>query len=286
MSLSIDYLKSSVTKNTIHSTLTAGIKSVWEEDEEQQEMFIKFILQEIRNNHGTDLDLTYQYLKDLGAFYVPNDEYLEHHFGTEIKKFEYGLYNGGLCKIYQSLAIPLRYLDGKVIGFVAYDNGNDSSDPDNFIKYQYPAKHVWDKKRYMFIERDELAKAIKDGYIFIVDGIFDKIRLQTLGYNATSLCGSSLTEWHELYLKPIKHKIVLPDNDKAGTSLSKWCQRRLDNCIEFKQGDEWDIDDWLKTDEGKEIFNCLYEESKSEGFIMSKVSRSLTAIGKRNEDDN
>lgn len=276
MSLSLDYLKSTVTKNTIHNTLTAGIRSVWENDYEEQEMFIKVILEELRGLKNEDLTLTFEYLKNLGAFYIPNDEYLTHHFGEEIKKFEYGLYVGGLCRIYKSLAMPLRYLDEKLLGFVAYDNGNDSSDPDNFIKYQYPAKNVWDKKRYMFIERDELAKAIEDGYIFITDGIFDKIRLQTLGYNAVSLCGSSLTEWHELYLSPIEHKIVLPDNDQAGTSLSRWCQRRLDNCIEFKQGDEWDADDWLKTDEGKLIFNQLFEESKSEGFLLSKVSRSFS----------
>lgn len=273
--LNINYLSTSISKTTIHNVLTEGIKSVWEKDEEVQTGYLRAVVEGIRKNTGEDATKMVEYLKNLGAFFVPNDEYLLYHFGPQIKSFEFGCYKGEYCTIYQSLAIPLRFLDEKLIGFVGYDNGNYAEDPNTTIKYLYPPKHVWDKSRFMFVEREEMLKAIEDGYIFIVDGIFDKIKLQTLGYNAVSLCGSALTKWHESYLSVIKHKIVLPDNDSAGTKLSSWCRKRLKGCIEFKQGDEWDVDDWLKTEEGKLMFENLFNESKAEGFLLNKISREF-----------
>lgn len=258
----------------MYADFSSGIKSIWEKDKEYQTTCLRGILSNIRkvtDEHIANLHLNY--LINQGAFYVHNHDYMKEHFGKLITEPHYGVYTvNGACRLAGRLAIPIRCFDGSVFGFIGYSSRPDNYPPEEiFIKYLYPPKESFNKSRYFYITAEEYKKAVIDGYVCIVDGIFDKIILQCLGINAVSLCGSSLTEWHKRYLEFIRHKIVIADNDLAGRRLSTCCRRQLDNCVEFIQSSTGDVDSLIRSTKELEAFKQAFDEMKREGFILSKA---------------
>lgn len=280
--------------------LRYGVQHIWATDEEMQLACLESLITQIRGVSDPDIvarDI--ESLARIGAFYVPDDYYLVMHFGDSIMKYEYGLYRGNQCTIAGRLAIPMEFLDGGIYGFIGYSNESDQSQsyevsdseisqeiskltgvssedthmeedtPTTFIKYLYPPQFVMEKARYMFIGRDEYVQALKDGYICITDGIFDKHRLTSMGYNAVSLCGSNLTKWHRYYLSFIPHKIVISDNDSAGIKLARTCKSQLDGCVQLSFPGTKDIDDFLKTKEGIAQFESAFGVMQDSDFAFS-----------------
>ncbi len=252
---------------------TYGIQNVWKEDIDFQTEALSGIVKHIRRVDNPEIcKLQFEYLKNIGAFYVPRGEYLIDRFGEDITDIQKGIFTAyGMCFLQERLAIPMRLADGTVTGFVGYSNKpSDWPEEQAFIKYGYPPKVAFAKGRYFFIEPDELERALTEQYICIVDGLFDKMMLQCLGINAVSLCGSALTEWHIMYLKFIKHVIVVGDNDLAGRKLYNICKWKLNNVVEIRQPYTGDIDDYLKTPERIAEFQRVFAEMKSEDFLISK----------------
>lgn len=249
-----------------------GIQKLWEHDEAYQTICLEGILTQIRQHDDEEvMKLHLNYLKEQGAFFVHNDDYMPQYFGEAIKDQSYGIYTAGKwCSLAGRLAIPLRLFDGSVIGFVGYSSKPEDYDPSAvFIKYLYPPKQVFNKGRFFYITPEEFTKAVSDRYICIVDGIFDKIILQCMGINSVSLCGSSLTSWHKYYLSFIKHKIIIADNDLAGRRLASYCKCNFSDCVEVLQAETGDIDSMLRTTSALETFKKCFEEMKTEGFILS-----------------
>lgn len=252
---------------------TTGIHNLWKDEEEYQTTVLEGIIKNIRHIENPDiLKLHFDYLKTQGAFFVHNDDYMAKYFGDSIRDRKYGVYSfNDRCNLAGRLAIPIRLFDGTVRGFIGYSNKPHDYAPDEvFIKYLYPPKDAFYKGRFFYITAEEYMKAVHDGYVCIVDGIFDKIILQCLGINAVSLCGSSLTEWHIRYLSFINHKIVIADNDAAGRRFSSYCRYALENCIEIIQPETNDIDEFLRDDKAVNSFCRQFEEMKAEGFILSR----------------
>jgi hypothetical protein len=244
-----------------------GVKKIQEANTELQDLCIRELVGEIRKIPENLKDKYVDYLKDLGCFYVQSDEYMAEYFGPEIGDYRYGVYSfDGSCIYYKRLVIPIRGLDGSIKALCAYDNGN--SFEGEFIKYQYSSKLVWDKGNYCFMSADDFRRAVTDGYILIVDGLFDKITLSILGYNAVSLMGSALTDVNCILLNFIDTKIVVPDNDQAGKKLYKTCKYKLDNVLKFEQGKEWDIDDFLKNEKGQTRFRTGFTSLMQRGFDL------------------
>lgn len=250
-----------------------GIQEIWDKFGDFETECISGIVENIRHVEDTQIHkMQADYLKKIGAFYVPDGEFLVSVFGESITDPRTGLFSAfNTCFLQDRLAIPLRFANGTVGGFVGYANKPKNWPEDTaFIKYGYPPKVAFNKGRYFFIEPEEIQKAIDDEYICIVDGLFDKMILQCLGINAVSLCGSALTDWHKYYLSFIKHKIVIADNDQAGRKLFNICRWKLSGVVELRQPYTGDIDDYLKTQGRIEEFLRVFNEMKSEGFILSK----------------
>lgn len=253
--------------------LSYGMKSVWDTDRDYQLSCIEGIIGNVRAVEDSMIKKMHVgYLVDQGAFFVHNHDYMIKHFGESIKNIKYGLYNlDGLCSLAGRLAIPIRMFDGTVRGFIGYSSKPRDYDPEAiFIKYLYPPKTAFNKGRFFYISRDEYVRAINDGYVCIVDGIFDKIILQCMGINAVSLCGSSLTEWHQRYLSFIRNKIVIADNDIAGRKLASYCRYKLDNCVELQQSETGDIDSLVRSEKWVKVFRDTFSTMKNEGFLVSK----------------
>lgn len=252
--------------------LSLGITKIWEADEGFQTDCLRGILTQIRHHSNEGIsEMHFNYLKSQGAFFVHNDDYMVEYFGESIKDANFGIYTSfGRCTLAGRLAIPIRLFDDTVLGFIGYSNKPEDLDASAvFIKYLYPPKAIFNKGRYFYITPQEYKKAVEDGYICIVDGIFDKIILQCLGINAVSLCGSSLTQWHKYYLSFIKHKVVVADNDLAGRKLASYCKYSLPDCVEILQADAGDIDSLLRSDSALKNFMNCFEQMKQEDFILS-----------------
>lgn len=257
---------------------TPSIMDVWERDGEFQNDAMQGIVQNIRKVTDPSIgQLQVDYLKNLGAFYVPTNNYMKEYFGPDITNREYGIYNITFrCNLLERLAIPIRFMNGRVVGFIGYSSKPTDWPADkSWIKYLYPSSDVLRKERYFFIEPQEYRKALADDYICIVDGLFDKMILQALGVNAVSLCGSALTVWHRYYLSFIKHKIVIGDNDQAGRKLFATCRSALSGCVEIRQPYTNDIDDFLKEESRIKVLLDTISEMKSEGFLISKTLKEV-----------
>lgn len=255
-----------------------GLANLWEHDEEFQLTALHGIVKHVRRVDDPAIEeMQVNYLRGLGAFYVPDNQYMKRYFGKDITSPSYGIYSVTYhCYLSERLAIPMRLMDEKVAGFIGYSNKPAGWPADTaWIKYRYPGKEVMAKDRYMFIEPHEYKKALEEKYICIVDGLFDKMILQALGINAVSLCGSALTSWHKFYLSFIPHKIVIGDNDMAGRKLFISCRAALANCVEIRQPYTGDIDDFLKDQSRIEVLLRTIEDMKSEGFLLSKTLKEV-----------
>lgn len=262
-----------------------AVDRIWKEDGEFQELMVRHILKAIRGvSDDAMLDLELASARKDGLFYCPNDDYMEEWLGESSTDLFAGIYgSNGLCRYTQRLVIPIRNFADEIPGFIGYSNDEVPGYDDGvFVKYTYPPKDTLIKGRFMYITGEEYIKAIEDGYICIVDGIFDKRRLTDYGYNAVSLMGSAVTFWHKLYLSKIKHIIVIRDNDQAGYKLLQTCKKAFPGTIEIAQGDRWDIDDFLKTPENLKRFAEAFERVKRQGFLLSESIRKPRASRKEN----
>lgn len=262
-----------------------AVKRIWAEDGEFQEVMVRHILQNIRNVKDDEmLERELVSARKDGLFYCPNDDYMADWLGEHSVDLFAGIYRpNGLCRYTQRLVIPIYNFAGEIPGFIGYSNDEiPGYDEDVFVKYTYPPKETISKGRFMYITAEEYAKAVKDEYICIVDGIFDKRRLTDYGYNAVSLMGSAVTFWHKLYLSKIKHLVVIRDNDEAGYKLLQTLRYNFPGTIEIAQGDEWDIDDFLKTPENLKRFGEAFERVRRQGFLLSEAIRKPLLSRKEN----
>jgi 5S rRNA maturation endonuclease (ribonuclease M5) len=251
-----------------------GIKKIWSEDAKFQTDVIKAILSDIRKIEDENLiDALFDKLKENGAFYVPDDEYMIRYFGNTITDSRYGVYYADyICKYNLRLVLPMIFFDGTINGFIGYTNVNDIDPEDgSFIKYLYPPKITVDKRRFLFITPEEYKKAYREQYICITDGLFDQMSLTAHDINACSLCGSNLTLFHKLYLSTIKHIIVLADNDPAGRKLYNSIKKSFPTSVEIIQTLTWDIDDFMKNTKNILRLKETLTQMEKEGFCVNHV---------------
>lgn len=218
----------------------------------------------------------FNYLSQIGAFIIFNNDYLYNFYDNfdELTNIGTGLYtSSGTCIFNKRLVIPIRGFDDKVYGFVGYDNGNACLTDEDRIKhipYLYLSDKYFSKDRFWLINKNEYLSAYENGYICLVDGIFDKVTLQGLGYNAASLLGSSLTKYHRDYLRYIKNWIVFSDSDIAGNHLYELCKKYHPNTIQIKVGGAKDIDARLRNEiNAKQIMNNLLDCLANESFLFN-----------------
>lgn len=212
-------------------------KIVWEEDSFVQESYVKMICEDIRH-------IPFQFVRDRQAIFIPNSDYLPFFLGDSVKMPELGLYDfNGMCKFTGRLIFPIYDLQGRILSIVGYDNDKEVA---AFSKYMYQSSYQFKKTNHLFMGYRKYEKAVKDGYILIIDGIFDQVHLEGYGLNACSLMGSVVSPMQLAYLQFVKNKIVVHDNDNAGLELFESLNRKLRNVTSISQGSTWDIDDYLK----------------------------------------
>ncbi|MEY8333088.1 toprim domain-containing protein [Lachnospiraceae bacterium 47-T17] len=240
--------------SSLNELYNAGKKDIWENASVAQLRYLQIIAKLRRVE--TSL------LKQCDMLFIPNDEYLALHCGKDIKQYEYGCYlQSDVCIWTGHLLIPIRDVAGYVRGFAGfhpfhYAEAKETEDK-SITYYSYSAKDVFPKSKYLYCPGNCYERAIKDGYIFLVDGIFDAASLWYAGFNAAALMGSIPTEYILMQLRFIRRVILISDNDEAGYRLYINLKRQLDNVALLKQGGTKDADELLKSKKREEFVQLL-----------------------------
>ena len=206
------------------------------------------------------------------AFFIPNNNFLFSLMGSTIFAPQYGLYKNDKCIFDQRLVIPIYGFDGRVHGFVGYDNGEElttEEEKQKHIYYLYQSKSNFNKDRYMLITPEEYVDALEKQYICLTDGVFDKFTVNSLGYPAASLLSSRLTKDHIKYLGYIKNWIVLADNDDAGDMLEDYAKYKHNRTVRLKFSGHKDIDEFVNSSEkNKQRFIKAMSEMESMNYLI------------------
>jgi DNA primase len=188
-----------------------------------------------------------------GMVFVPNDDYLALYCGDAIRNPELGCYDfDGNCIWNNNLIVPIFNVAGKIAGLggfnpLNYVQAHETGDW-SILYYQYSSKQIFKKGSYLYCPLDSYEKALTDGYIVVVDGLFDAISLREAGFNSAALMGSSLTNENVTLLRFVKHVILAADNDDAGLKLQRELGLRVKNLKLFRQKYQKDVDGLLKSE--------------------------------------
>lgn len=249
------------------------VKNIYETDLDSQEEFMKTVCTKVRR-------MDYTICLKAKAFFVPNNDYIMEHTFTEVLNEDLGIYTfDGVCVWHSCLVFPIFDVGNSIVGLAGFN-------PVNYLKaretmdwslnyYTYSKKEVMQRGRFIYTLPGMYEKAIQDGYLIIVDGMFDAIHLASEGYNAASLMGSSITSEIIAQLRFIRKIIIISDNDEAGLKFVKTLKKHLHNTVCLFQGETKDIDELLKTERKKETLKVLNEMINSPFFVDRYVNITL-----------
>lgn len=224
---------------------TEGINKIWHDDAESQMHYLGIIAQA----RGTQIES----LVEADTFFVPNNSYLAAYFGNIIRDPAFDCYNlNGECKWSNYLVIPIYNVTGEIVAFGGFNPflyaKSHESGANQESYYQYSSRALFKKGNYVYCENGIFERALTEGYLFVVDGIFDAISLTHAGFNAAGLMSSTVTQEILVQLRMVKRIILANDNDKAGLALKRKLSRYLKQLEVFPQGKTKDIDELLNSE--------------------------------------
>lgn len=232
----------------------SGVQNAWSSDYEAQKYYTD-IITELRGMKENPF-------KEINGIFIPNDSYMKHYFGEEIVNESYGCYDyDGRCNWNNCLLLPILNVADKIAGFVSFNpfkylEAKETNDWSIYY-YAYSSKNVFSKGNYLFTLDGVYKRAIEDGYLLLVDGVFDTINVTRAGFNAAGLLGSTLTPQIIMLLRFIKKIVLLMDNDDAGIQLYNNLKTVLPSVDVVKQSWGKDADDALKSDYREEYIGLI-----------------------------
>lgn len=273
-----------ITDEIYNEVMVNGLNKVWKEDSEAQKTYLSYIL---KNARSSSEDL----LNGTDAIFVPNLDYLVTYFGDIIKSEEFDIYGkDGYTKYLHCVLIPIYDSLGKIVATTAYNpeqtiinksinqlkmktdkTEQDIKDLEELmnkkdLKYILPSAKRISGANYMYFPKGVYEKSINDGYIVVVDGMFDAISLNHYGINAGALMGSKVTPVKLFTLSFIDKVFVANDNDLAGLQVLNNIKNSLDNVIPIKNRKTSDIDEYISKfgveNIKNQISSCLKDDYK------------------------
>lgn len=254
------------------SDLEAGLDRIQAEDRLSQENFLKVFISDrylsfveevegedinfsLNKKFGKDIGMIVNYLLDLKCFFVPNNDYMVRYFGNVCVEPSSGCYDyEGNCLWLGKLVFPIRGAVGVLEGFTAYNPFSRAVKEENELsgenepvppKYTISSKKIFDRDSHLFIPNG-YRKMIEDGYVIIVDGVFDAAYVGMLGYNSACNLGTYINE-KVLFPLSLNSKVfVAHDNDRAGLLLLREIRKAIPKALSISQGVTKDIDDYFK----------------------------------------
>lgn len=158
----------------------------------------------------------YETLGKQGVFKVTSDAEFMVVGATQAELKQFGVVNeNGYCILSGRYVVPIRDVCGNVIAFVGW-RPNSSS----LHKYVTTPTKGFARNAYFFnMQNYESCMKKNRGITFLVEGIFDTLSLQSLGFSALGNMGIPLSRYKADILKRYNKVICAPDNDKTGQSV-------------------------------------------------------------------
>lgn len=210
-------------------------------------------------------------LEDSYMFYIlDGEEELDEVVPSLVDRDILGLQSGDFVRQALRFVFPLMTPDRVIAGWVGYDYEEE--------KYKYLMSFAkFAEKGRMFFNWVNIDKGYKEDVCIIVEGVFDSLRLNELGfYNNVGLLGKRVTEYQKRILNRFSLLVLIPDNDVPGEkACSEWVRmlRPKKAVVELKKGEfsvdtprglkkVWvkDIDDFLQKEENKDNFREVYKK--------------------------
>jgi hypothetical protein len=239
--------------------VTKGIEKIYTEDLDTLQYYLSLFAKKVRGMENADS------LFKARAFFVPHEDYMKDMFGEGCTDPFLDMYTyGGECVWQNYIVLPISNVAGSIVGFVGFEpfEKMKSKDPNERSVghyYRYSRSSVFNRGKYMYFPPKGFEKAVKDGYILLVDGVFDMWSLDSCGFNAGCLLGSSLSEEVCFQLRFIENVFLLQDNDEAGIKVRERLKKIHPGFKLVTQNIKKDVDDILKTDYAEEYQRKLKE---------------------------
>lgn len=228
----------------LHELYTELWEKVVEEDLETQRYYLGMV-EEHRK-------ISVDYLLQLGAMFIPNNEYIHHHLGDKVHSSNCGLYYQESCPWTLFVLIPIRDLSGEVVGLVGWDAYNKykemSEGAQGLVSYKVSAKSVFSREKFFLADIDVLKNEFDKGAIFVTDGVFDTVALNYRGLPSIALLGSSFSPEVLYFLSWYSHIYVCADNDRAGLALYSKLSKALRGVHRVVQARTKDMEELLRYD--------------------------------------
>ena len=218
------------------------ISKIYADDEESQEYYLNYV--------SSARKVPVSYLKSIGAFFVPNNDYIYYYGGKEATDINFDIYYSGVCMWTHFLIIPIKTFSGVIVGFVGWDMNNSLKKEQGAVDlptYRTSGKRVFDKNSYFLMDAEVIHRNFSKSTIFIVDGVFDAISLNYRGIPTISLLGSYPSSIQLYMLHWFKHIYVISDNDVAGYKMYVRIKTAIPRTVRIMQAKTKDIDDFLKS---------------------------------------
>lgn len=229
---------------TLHELYTELFDKVMEDDEGSQRYYLSVV--------ETHRHISVDYLLELGALFIPNNDYITHYLGQKVHTSSAGLYYQGECPWMLFVVIPIRDLSGSIVGLVGWDAYNKfrevSEGEQGLVSYRVSAKSVFPREKYFLTDVECLKRQFQHRVVFVTDGVFDCVSLNYRSIPAIALLGSSFSPEILYFLRWYKAVYVCADNDKAGISLVGKLSRALGNVHALTQNKTKDIEELLRAD--------------------------------------
>lgn len=162
-------------------------------------------IEELCKDRGYVNEYQKQYLEDFGIGFCEGL--------SDVSDFpsEYGLTNrAGEFLLNRRYIVPVRTVNGDLCTLIGY-----YPDKKKYITLPMPMF----SKSAMFLgfsEAYEMSWSEYNGLVFVVEGVFDCLSMQSVGLPCVATMGSTVSDVKAELLKLFRKVIAIPDNDKVG----------------------------------------------------------------------
>lgn len=217
------------------------LNKIYQEDLSSQQYYLQFV--------ADNRQIPIEYLLKRKVVFVPNNDYLHYYGGDEILNPNYDIYYDRHCKWTHFLLIPIQDLSQNIVGVVGWDINHKARAEDGekgLEMYRTSNKIVMNKAHHFLTDVTLIENTFHKSVLFVVDGVFDSISLNSIGIPAIALLGSNTSTTLYYFLRWYSYVYVIPDNDVAGYSLLKTLKQAVPNVYGVYQPKTKDIDELLK----------------------------------------